>query len=477
MNFSPLSIEDCLLWLDGADITTMFTDTGGTTAVTANGQNVKCWKDKSVNGSRVANNHHATEATNPPTYSAAGGPAGLPSVAWAGGGSVILKTPAIFTANHERAVSIYCVSTGGDGTNRLIWSPTGSCWYERNGSSNSNGFHNPVQTVQGFAGVTTGTEIEGITYSGFRIRHTYARNTFRRDVLNSINNARFVNVTTPGDLGLTGAAFTIGNITGGGFGWLGTISEVIVVGRDVTEDEDRDILDYLAAKWSVGIKPYVLCVGDSLTDGSGTTAGNNGLSFPEKLQTANSGWIVERDSYPGRSLTQLMTEWRLSISWRSWRNAAAGQQAMALWIGTNDLAQSQPTATVESQYDEQVRRLIADTGMPVVCCTIIPRGDVSGTVLANIVTFNTWLKANFTGFGASAVVDLAADARLQTPSNATYFQGDTIHLTPAGNDVVVSLLQASAASALLAGAQAFVHGANPFHSSARTTRRFPQVGL
>jgi len=55
------------LWLDASDTTTLFQDTAGTTAVTADGQSVACWKDKSGNA------YSFTQATsgNRPTFKTA----------------------------------------------------------------------------------------------------------------------------------------------------------------------------------------------------------------------------------------------------------------------------------------------------------------------------------------------------------------------------------------------------------------------
>ena len=59
--FSPLSLSNCTLWLDASDPSTLFQNTAGTNFVTANGQSVAYWKDKSSSG------NNATNATNPPT--------------------------------------------------------------------------------------------------------------------------------------------------------------------------------------------------------------------------------------------------------------------------------------------------------------------------------------------------------------------------------------------------------------------------
>jgi hypothetical protein len=52
--FNPVSaVPGCTLWLDGSDSNTMFQNTGGTTPVTAGGQSVELWRDKSVNSNNV----------------------------------------------------------------------------------------------------------------------------------------------------------------------------------------------------------------------------------------------------------------------------------------------------------------------------------------------------------------------------------------------------------------------------------------
>ena len=51
-SFLPTSISGCSLWLDANDIATLFTD-AGTTNVSADGQSVYQWNDKSGNGRNV----------------------------------------------------------------------------------------------------------------------------------------------------------------------------------------------------------------------------------------------------------------------------------------------------------------------------------------------------------------------------------------------------------------------------------------
>ena len=59
------------MWLDGADSNTMFTDLGATTPVTANGQSIKAWKDKSKNGYLFTALNTGTSPDGP-TYTTSG---------------------------------------------------------------------------------------------------------------------------------------------------------------------------------------------------------------------------------------------------------------------------------------------------------------------------------------------------------------------------------------------------------------------
>ena len=64
-SLDPNTISGLIMWLDGADNSTMFTNTDCVNnPVIANGSYVKCWRDKSVQGDP----HHAIEATDKPMW-------------------------------------------------------------------------------------------------------------------------------------------------------------------------------------------------------------------------------------------------------------------------------------------------------------------------------------------------------------------------------------------------------------------------
>jgi hypothetical protein len=69
------------------------------------------------------------------------------------------------------------------------------------------------------------------------------------------------------------------------------------------------------------------------------------------------------------------------------------------------------------------------------------------------VKCNNQVKANWKTWGATGLVEFAADSRLATPSNHTYFSnadGLELHFTTAGNTVMAELVDA-AIPAVVAG--------------------------
>ena len=53
--FTPVDVQNCVMWFDGMDANTMFSDVSGTTLITAESCNVQCWKDKAGFGTFATN--------------------------------------------------------------------------------------------------------------------------------------------------------------------------------------------------------------------------------------------------------------------------------------------------------------------------------------------------------------------------------------------------------------------------------------
>lgn len=108
--FSPLDISGCQLWYDAADMSSIFSDTAGTTQITENGA-VALWKDKSGN----ANDCSQATAGNRPTYNSTSFK-NYPGISFTGSSSHRLTTTYIQTGAGGRNtfVVFYDISTNAD---------------------------------------------------------------------------------------------------------------------------------------------------------------------------------------------------------------------------------------------------------------------------------------------------------------------------------------------------------------------------
>lgn len=433
MLVSPNYIADCICWLDGSDVASLFQDTGGSTVVTTNGQGVKRWTNKATSATV-----HATEGTNPPTYAtgAQNGKSGL----LFDGSNDFLRLTGLLSSAQDEDLQIYVVSKGGDTTNRVLLGAgvsSGAFWYERNGSVPGDNW----AILGGAAGAETfvigEAAISGWGYDGKAYRVSVARHGARATVNGSATlNPRRVPAT--GSLGFTGN-LDLGRLYNGGFNWSGHILEVVIFGRLLTEREDALMMEYLGYKWDIATRPYVLCIGDSLT-GEGYAGAGNG--YPAQLETLLGGTtLVESRAGDGGYLP---TAFPLALAWaecRAWPDASGGKLIAVVWLGANDL----PVNTVEEWQAGMISHAKALRQMgyaAVVAITIMPR------VTANQATFNTrrpiandWLNDEDGGRQHFAgVVDLTAIPELEDNADTDIFVDGT-HLNAAGNALVAAAVK------------------------------------
>lgn len=251
--FNPNDIAGCGLWLDGADASTMFQDTAGTTPVTANGQLVSRWKDKSQNGFAFTTGAGGTA----PTYNTNA----LNSVSGVTFGSTESSTT--FSTNFKWLDStINCYSSftlGGSNTtvfavlnvnalsqhNRVFytsidldmgilypWTGAGFIWDQPYNSA-ANRLLNSYST--------TGGQILSLVRSGANMT-AYA------------NGTSFASLSTAS--GTIGNASSTVSIGGGLFGgtyytFNSNICEMVIYNRDLTTVERQQTEGYLAWKWGL----------------------------------------------------------------------------------------------------------------------------------------------------------------------------------------------------------------------------------
>jgi len=243
MLFNPTSISGCQLWLDAYDLSTLFQNTAGTTRVTAAGQQIQFWADKS------GNNRNATSSDTAMTYNTTG--IGVPSIYFSGSQTNGFRTNVsvtdstyFYVLNMVQTSGIY-VFSGHQGTTHLKQNYT-------NGSllvmdySGIFGFYGTV-------GMNTNTIVT------------------RQDTSSSGLLAGWQNGASIGSksMGVTGETFTqlsLGVDYPSGYAGILYMSEVIVYNSVLSTSQRQQVEGYLAYKWGLqsslpSTHPYYSFVG------------------------------------------------------------------------------------------------------------------------------------------------------------------------------------------------------------------------
>jgi prepilin-type N-terminal cleavage/methylation domain-containing protein len=241
--FLPTSVTSLKLWLDVSDLNTLYTDNACTVlnASHPNGQ-IACWKDKSGNG---YNAKQGDSSSNKPKWTTSGlrftnnyffKVSGLPS------GSIfpslsLVSAMDVFIVMKNIATGGYVISypTIGSISARIPWSDSKVYWQ--------------------FNGSHTG---DNIAWGG-SLNKLYLWNLMSNYVLGASLNkvwrgdTNLINTTTTGPSVLAGTAdFIIGcqDILGNNC-FNGYISEVIVYGQMLTDDQRSQVNAYLKKKWGL----------------------------------------------------------------------------------------------------------------------------------------------------------------------------------------------------------------------------------
>jgi len=107
--------------------------------------------------------------------------------------------------------------------------------------------------------------------------------------------------------------------------------------------------------------------------------------------------------------------------------------------GANDVVTADTAATIQTAIQTWCSTRRA-AGFQVIVATIPPATTISGANETKRAAINTWVRANWASW-ADRLCDLDGDARLQTPSNTTYYLSDGVHYTAAGHAVVAELVK------------------------------------
>jgi hypothetical protein len=271
---SILTGTGAFLWLDGEDLTTLYQNTAMTTNVTAAGQAVAAWKDKSGKGNNVI-----APATAP-----------LSNTEGFGKMAVTFKEGAYLSKSTGWP-------TNSNFTELAVYRPTSSCT----------------------GNIVSGSEIHALFTSGGTGLDIYDKASQLKVEKGGTNNTSFVgsatfeaaekNATVDVDaVSATTGKLEYGNATDegiqiGAFGgvspFCGQIAEVVALSRILSSTERRTVEDYMARKWAVTVTPDPPAT-VTATAGTGTakvewaaSAWNGGSAITKYKATSTSGKSCE----------------------------------------------------------------------------------------------------------------------------------------------------------------------------------------
>lgn len=179
--------------------------------------------------------------------------------------------------------------------------------------------------------------------------------------------------------------------------------------------------------------------GDSLTFGTGSTAGND---YPSQC-TALLGSSYTTALNAGVAGQQSTAAYGDVGSQIDAQYSATVRSIVVLWIGTNDIASGTAAATTQSNITNYVQWR-QNVGFKMIVGTILPRTEFSSTPAMETArqAMNTWIRAN--SFGADGIADIAADARIGDigdQNDTTYYDADKVHLNNTGYAIVAGIVR------------------------------------
>lgn len=428
---TPATVQGLALWLDASDV--MYT--AGYAAKAANsGDVVGVWPDKSGNAIDLT-------VSGSPTYSP-DGLNGHPAVSF--NGNSYFSKAGFFTAEFDTAWTAFAVvkQSVGAGLGIIFGTPdvSPSLW------------HQVTDTTKQFAlrmsGVTTesGRVFNYLNSAHVQMSHfdgaelTLQSDRFCAKNGSTTSNTSYASLAATGTLGLAGLNIGIGALADGSYKYTGLIGELIIYKRALSTDERASVLKYLNRKWAFN-RRLIVAAGNSLTSGVGSSGTENqavspsGTNYPAQLwnKLGADTWDMRIDAYPGRNLVQMLAE--NSICDALAPNAATLQPVVLVWEIVNTLTQKKSAAAAIQMLQRYcLARRLAGAKVAVFTClpttAAVYAGFESDRQVVNTFVRNNWVKF------ADALIDVAADPRLQNSADTTYFSGDKLHLTNAGYAVV-----------------------------------------
>jgi lysophospholipase L1-like esterase len=218
------------------------------------------------------------------------------------------------------------------------------------------------------------------------------------------------------------------------YGFVGEGASAALWDHVLTEEELEGYHQWVFDEFALVPHKLIVCVGDSLTGGTG------GTPYPTQLLAgyAANEWDVVNVGVAGRTVADMVSAFAADVS--AYANALRPEQAAVMWGGTNDVNAGESAATVEARIDSWCALARAE-GLSIILGTIIARSDFDAGEVTIQGTLNTWLRG--AGPDCDGVADFQANAAFDDQAdtaNATYYS-DGIHLTTTGYGVIKGIAE------------------------------------
>ena len=185
----------------------------------------------------------------------------------------------------------------------------------------------------------------------------------------------------------------------------------------------------------------IVCDGNSLTAGGYSTS-----PYPTQLLSAVnsivSGATVVNKGVNAQQTTQMSADAVTDIDALI---SSSRPNILCVWEVTNDIYYNGSATTAITNMTTYCQARKA-AGWKIILMGVIDRNQTTQGGLtptqfrAQLTIANDNMRQNFQTIGGNVFVDLISDARLQNAADTTYYVGDGVHLTNAGNAVVVQLI-------------------------------------
>lgn len=441
---SPDEISGLSLWLDAQQ--PLFTASYAAQCA-ALGDSVAIWPDASgIIGAAAP----GTAPTFDPT-----GINGLPAVKFNGTNQYLLS-PAFLDSSYNNAMTMFIVFKGNAQTDfRVLVDAANKIRFSTNPANGTPDI--VVPGVTGWGSAPSGTLLQNSGIIGASVGTDTMLGFFDRAYVTGLAGSVVKagtgtlpvvgNSITGGLAFSTAVALDIGRYSGATYYFPGWIGEVLVYKAALTADQMRQVREYLAAKWGFD-RPLVVCGGDSLTSGYGTTLGESqkmsltGTSYPCRLYAAlGTDYDVRTDSVSGRAISVMISESPHFSDLLVVRGDNENIYVMDEW--TNTLNASKSVGAALSQY-KRFCKARKRAGFKVIVTTPPYRKDASKYAGYNNdqAAIISHLRAHWPEF-ADEFCDLSLDSRLADADNTTYFNADKLHLIEAGLQVKADLIHAA----------------------------------